>query len=42
MTDKDNIRCYKFVFEATVGKLSLAVKFPCSIKLVWKRSTAVG
>lgn len=34
----DNIRCLKFLFEAKVGKLSLAVKFACQIKLIWKRS----
>lgn len=41
MADKDNIRCFKFMFEAVVGRLSLAVKFPCMIKVLWKRSNPI-
>ena len=33
-----NLKVYKMQFVTEVKKLYLSIKFPCSIKLNWKRS----
>lgn len=33
----DNQKHYKFIFQANVKTVSLALKFPCVVSVIWKR-----
>jgi hypothetical protein len=36
-TPNPNQKIYKFIFNAHVKTVSLALKFPCVVSIIWKR-----
>lgn len=36
-TPNPNQKLFKFMFQATVKTVTLALKFPCVVSVIWKR-----